>query len=1162
MVMRNGSRPPWWVEGTDPVEDLAPIVVSIPGEILESMALSLASLCGRESVIIPVRSAVSDVAWGFRLTFPDKAEGAVPPGDQAGRDRLKRQWRNVSLAPLRTTPEGEPVSIPLLAEGDERLWSADVRIEDHVVLRCGVVSDDRPGPELARGAEMLSRRIEALIWDRVGTFWKRGLEQALGETVENETDGEGFHRQMNALAREAARILGCCVVGLFTWREARRGYVLDGYFGPKMPGPIENSEESSWWFHSAADPSLVRDASNPDEGTQEGARVLLWRADKDEDAILNAAAVGEFRTAHGTTPLAAAMAVKLPISGHPLRPILVAFGTKGTAWPEWTERVRRAWETEVDGEPPSIVPMDRLHRRAFRGMVKGITSVLEQRAEWLRWKVVRIASSWGRHARQSQEQAKEILGMVCELAGAWSGALWALSGNRVKALALMHPLEKESYFEWREMDGENSLGRRLEDLSAIRSKFVLTQLSFRHDTWMESTGGGGRWRPVVETTNTWLVRNSCGRTDAVMATLVLGPVEAPSGALSLIWWAGPDKDGAFEKKSKELNMLLSSVLDRAGGVLVALIEIEREDFFHQEVDVAFHSWSAKVRTGDAGGLLARVPAHYVADVLRRVSRLLGLKREEIHFFRYEEWSDGDHNRGDFRDPVVRRLAPEPEEYPLHLDDDLVADLRQAAKTAEDGQPIDPVAVTIPMEGRAIDAAAFPAVIGGEVAGFLAIEGRLEPMERNETAREGTTRQLTGRQLAVWQRLALNVGRTAELIRRHVYRRLDDRIEELVEGALRGSGPKRRITVPVASELAELTQKAGGARWTAVLQEGDRGRVRHLAAAGSAPTAESFGSIRSSWTPLERVRNRGDHCGWVFDPANAGPVFEGSSPGATGGVVLPLRSPGAFHGWLVAVAGDSWSLDDIRVLEALALRTGPFLAHAMELDRLFLTLAGAQHATRSAWSQAAGGADLLTARLKELRAFDMKVQNAMDMLDEGLERASVRMASALYLATGGEVEDRSRAETPASFNQLIKRVTKMYRILARDKKCKIEENLPLTPIPLPGETRLVQLVVENLVENAVKYARHGGRIWVRLRAKTGLATLSVGDEGEALARAHWEALLKPFARGDSSGTPGFGIGLSVVADCCRRMGATLEAPLSRATGDHHEVEITIRFPMKG
>jgi two-component system phosphate regulon sensor histidine kinase PhoR len=86
------------------------------------------------------------------------------------------------------------------------------------------------------------------------------------------------------------------------------------------------------------------------------------------------------------------------------------------------------------------------------------------------------------------------------------------------------------------------------------------------------------------------------------------------------------------------------------------------------------------------------------------------------------------------------------------------------------------------------------------------------------------------------------------------------------------------------------------------------------------------------------------------------------------------------------------------------------------------------------------------------------------------------------------------------------------------------------------------ILDNLLENAVKYTQEGGRVEVVCRAAAGGATLvEVADDGPGIAREHLSRIFERFYRVDkarSRDLGGTGLGLSIVKHLAESIGATV------------------------
>ena len=97
-----------------------------------------------------------------------------------------------------------------------------------------------------------------------------------------------------------------------------------------------------------------------------------------------------------------------------------------------------------------------------------------------------------------------------------------------------------------------------------------------------------------------------------------------------------------------------------------------------------------------------------------------------------------------------------------------------------------------------------------------------------------------------------------------------------------------------------------------------------------------------------------------------------------------------------------------------------------------------------------------------------------------------------------------------------------------------------PTSAAGDPVLLAQALSNLIDNALKFAPEGGMIEVDVRHKEGAVQIAVMDDGPGIADAEKLKVVERFYRGDASrGTPGVGLGLSLVQAVAKLHGSALE-----------------------
>jgi signal transduction histidine kinase len=94
---------------------------------------------------------------------------------------------------------------------------------------------------------------------------------------------------------------------------------------------------------------------------------------------------------------------------------------------------------------------------------------------------------------------------------------------------------------------------------------------------------------------------------------------------------------------------------------------------------------------------------------------------------------------------------------------------------------------------------------------------------------------------------------------------------------------------------------------------------------------------------------------------------------------------------------------------------------------------------------------------------------------------------------------------------------------------LHRHTSLRPATTTGDSVLLERLMINLVDNAVRYNLPGGAIWLTTCTMDGRAVLTVANTGPVIAAEAVDGLLEPFRRlHDRSDNDGFGLGLAIVA----------------------------------
>jgi signal transduction histidine kinase len=124
---------------------------------------------------------------------------------------------------------------------------------------------------------------------------------------------------------------------------------------------------------------------------------------------------------------------------------------------------------------------------------------------------------------------------------------------------------------------------------------------------------------------------------------------------------------------------------------------------------------------------------------------------------------------------------------------------------------------------------------------------------------------------------------------------------------------------------------------------------------------------------------------------------------------------------------------------------------------------------------------------------------------------------------------------------------------------VEIGHALAPATTGGDARLIERLVANLVDNAIRHNAPGGRVDVALRASA-RSTLTVANTGPVVPPEEIDRLLQPFQRLSAervSHPDGLGLGLSIVAAIAKAHDAALVIQAQPTGG----LQVNVHFPAR-
>ncbi|HEX7881017.1 MAG TPA: ATP-binding protein [Candidatus Eisenbacteria bacterium] len=160
-------------------------------------------------------------------------------------------------------------------------------------------------------------------------------------------------------------------------------------------------------------------------------------------------------------------------------------------------------------------------------------------------------------------------------------------------------------------------------------------------------------------------------------------------------------------------------------------------------------------------------------------------------------------------------------------------------------------------------------------------------------------------------------------------------------------------------------------------------------------------------------------------------------------------------------------------------------------------------------------------------------------------------------TRGKIDLRKE---PVSLGSVLAGALETSQPLIDAANHRIHSVIPSTPMIVDGDPIRLAQVFSNLLNNAAKYTRPGGQIWLTVRADGSTAIVTIRDSGVGITREMLPRIFDLFAQDRSAvdlSQGGLGIGLTLVKSLVHMHGGTVSV---NSPGRGQGSEFVVRLPL--
>lgn len=222
--------------------------------------------------------------------------------------------------------------------------------------------------------------------------------------------------------------------------------------------------------------------------------------------------------------------------------------------------------------------------------------------------------------------------------------------------------------------------------------------------------------------------------------------------------------------------------------------------------------------------------------------------------------------------------------------------------------------------------------------------------------------------------------------------------------------------------------------------------------------------------------------------------------------------------------------------------------AIEKEKQFTS--DASHELRTPLATLRGTLEVLIRKPRSQQEYEEKILYSLEEID----RMTATLEQLLTLARL-ETSAGSNAKSFVPLSRLIEESLSRFENLIAEKKLKIELNIDQSETArLPHFYS--NIIIDNILNNAIKYSKEGGKIVVGVDWVDGRIVCTVRDEGIGIKEDDLVNIYDSFYRSDALGhkqIPGNGLGLAIAKKCANAIQAELK--INSIFGKGTKVQIT-------
>lgn len=208
-----------------------------------------------------------------------------------------------------------------------------------------------------------------------------------------------------------------------------------------------------------------------------------------------------------------------------------------------------------------------------------------------------------------------------------------------------------------------------------------------------------------------------------------------------------------------------------------------------------------------------------------------------------------------------------------------------------------------------------------------------------------------------------------------------------------------------------------------------------------------------------------------------------------------------------------------------------------------------HDLRSPIARMRGAAEVTLTSGKSLEEYESMAASTIEECDRLLD-----MINTMLLISKTESGSEKFSVEVIDLSATVRRACELFGPMAEDQDVDLNMNVP-DGILLRGNTSMIQRMISNLLDNALKYTPSGGKVTVGLSEGVSRTVISISDTGIGISSSDLPRIFERFYRCDQSRSrSGTGLGLSLAGAIARAHGGDIKVVSAPGRGSTFTVDL--------